>query len=102
MLRNRKLLIPNTTAFCLHSGRDFRTLAAYQDGSPARVHSLATQTSISSLSSLGVACFGPQSHVAPGALRRREDEHQRLWPAKDSHETLGCQLTNVPFGFSFQ
>ena len=26
---------------------------------------------------------------------------QGVWPAYDAHETLGCQFTNAPLGFSF-
>ena len=25
-----------------------------------------------------------------------------FWPSNESHETLGCQFTNAPLGFSFQ
>ena len=39
----------------------------------------------------------------PGGLPSHEDSASThgVWPLKASHDTWGCQFTNVPFGLSF-
>ena len=48
---------------------------------------------------------GGQRGTGKGDRARRRDGRRSSThgtrPAKDAHETLGCQLTNAPFGLSF-
>jgi hypothetical protein len=73
-------------------GRDFRTLAAYQDGSPARVHSLAT---------LPIRTLARNVFQESGAPRRFDDKDAGLPVVPDGaqpspQESIrGCQFRSL-------